>query len=215
MPWRRGPRFQRRVRGQPGCSACRVGSPSPWRLRAYRAAARYLDWRFARDRKGGSRPPSSPPNTRTARQRSDHARQSAPSENRWPGVLERISAAVRASSSCQFISPGVGCSNHAVRPLPATLRLLLSNSIGACPWAKPQEYGHHGVPTSVRPPDSCGAGADSGSRRAAETPPIASLVDAAQARGDTGRCRFNATGRRKGAPPVSVAIPSPRAAYNR
>src|SRR5215475_5631857 len=82
MPSQRGPRFPRRLKDRPDCSACRDGTPSPSRLRACRAIARYLDWRSETDMTDGNRPQSLRPNTKILRLRTDHARQHAPSEDR-------------------------------------------------------------------------------------------------------------------------------------
>src|SRR5262249_4304524 len=107
MPSQRGPRFPRRLKDRPDCSACRDGTPSPSRLRACRAIARYLDWRSETDMTDGNRPQSLRPNTKILRLRTDHARQHAPTEDRQrlPSFPGSDLFPLSSESMSAFVSP--------------------------------------------------------------------------------------------------------------
>ena len=69
---------------RPGCSACKVGSPSPWRFPGCRAAARSWGWRCARGTTVDNRRLWLPPSTRAGRRPSCHARQCVAIEGHLP-----------------------------------------------------------------------------------------------------------------------------------
>ena len=121
----RGPRFPRRPKDRPDCSACRDGTPSPSRLRAYHAAARYLDWRSETDMTDGNKPQSLRPNTKILRPRTDRARRSASNGGRQQHACW-LSLDFSVPSSSWSTLPLVDPAIMQTMPM-RTLRLLLSN----------------------------------------------------------------------------------------